>query len=119
MVSFRTKAHGGIIAFIGYLLSPLSWWNDLVVNIPIAYVIALGAGFFSSNFFLPTLILAYWGTNILGFILIHYGTLKMTGKQAMTKKELAFNIVLSLVYTAIMVFLVQTGILRFPGGYFK
>ena len=28
---------GGILAVIGWVLSPLTWWNDLLVTIPIAY----------------------------------------------------------------------------------
>lgn len=28
---------GGLITAVGYVLSPLSFWNDMLVNIPLAY----------------------------------------------------------------------------------
>ena len=28
------RVAGGFLGFIGYMLSPLSWWNDLFVNVP-------------------------------------------------------------------------------------
>ena len=37
---YKQKITGGIIGTVGYLLSPLSWWNDLYFNIPIAYATA-------------------------------------------------------------------------------
>jgi len=38
-ISFTQMKHkprikGGIIVFIGFMLSPLPWWNDLFVNVP-------------------------------------------------------------------------------------
>ena len=35
-MSWKRKAYGGLLGFIGFLLSPLSWWNDLFVNVPLA-----------------------------------------------------------------------------------
>ncbi len=37
----KSHFYVGIVAVIGYLLSPLSWWNDLFVNVPLAYLFAL------------------------------------------------------------------------------
>ncbi|MFS8793456.1 MULTISPECIES: hypothetical protein [unclassified Synechococcus] len=31
------KLRGGILLILGFMLSPLSWWNDLFFNLPIAY----------------------------------------------------------------------------------
>jgi hypothetical protein len=33
----KKKIVGAVVAALGFVLSPLSWWNDLFVNIPIAY----------------------------------------------------------------------------------
>jgi len=52
----RRKIKGGILVILGYILSPLSWWNDLFKKL-----------------FLPAIIIGYWITNIIGFILMHYG----------------------------------------------
>ncbi len=64
---------GGLIAGVGYILSPLSWWNDLVVNVPLALAMAsllrrlagvdLEKGFAAS----------YWLTNSLGLVLMVLG----------------------------------------------
>ena len=35
-MSWKHKLQGGTLVFIGFLLSPLSWWNDLFVNVPLA-----------------------------------------------------------------------------------
>ena len=40
-MSLGRKIKGGVVAMIGFLLSPLSWWNDAFVNIPIAYGIGV------------------------------------------------------------------------------
>lgn len=60
----KRKVKGGILVTIGFILSPLSWWNDLLVNIPLAYVFAFPFGFISKDFFFLMIILGYWITNI-------------------------------------------------------
>lgn len=32
---WRFRLRGSTVAFAGYLLSPLSWWNDLFVKMPL------------------------------------------------------------------------------------
>lgn len=107
-----------MLATIGYLLSPLSWWNDLLVKIPIAYVFATMAGFVSRQWFLPALILGYWLTNILGFVLLHIGAEEiLTGEDTpYTKRDLARDLLLSVGYTLGIVVLVHIGWLTFPEG---
>src|SRR5438105_1453125 len=55
LMSWKTKTAGGIMTFIGFMLSPLSWWNDLFVNIPIAWVFAWFASIFYKPAFYPAL----------------------------------------------------------------
>lgn len=123
-LSFMRRTSWGTLAVVGYLLSPLSWWNDVWVNIPIAYAAANLSQVINSRLFLPTFIAAYWVTNILGLILMHTGV-----RGAATEKIPAFScqrqirpggnrarvlrwLAISLGYTALMVALVQWGILR-------
>ncbi len=56
-----TKSHlyTGIVAVVGYLLSPLSWWNDLFVNVPLAYLFALPFSQLHVQLYLPAFVLAY------------------------------------------------------------
>ena len=67
---------GSALAFIGFILSPLSWWNDLLVNVPIAYAFSYPFSLVSKSLYLPSFILGYWITNILGFVLMHKGVVE-------------------------------------------
>ena len=112
---------GSILFVIGYLLSPLSFWNDLFVNIPIAYAFGFLIGLISSKLFLPAMILGYWITNLAGFLMMHYGALEVLNKADLAKRrrDLIINIAISVVYTAAIFLLVKMGWLKFPLEYFK
>jgi hypothetical protein len=64
----------GILAVIGYLLSPLSWWNDPFINLPLAWVFASLVSLASHRLFAPAMILGYWLTNITGLLMMARGT---------------------------------------------
>lgn len=117
----KHKLKGGILATIGYILSPLSWWNDLVINIPIAYAFAFPFGFISRSLFFPMMIFGYWITNIVGFILMHHGVTNLVSKEQSkyTKKEVAKDIFISILYTLVVVIFVKMGWLKFPLEYFE
>jgi len=112
----RRKIKGGVLATIGYLLSPLSFWNDLFINFPIAYAMAIPFSLISQNFFLPAFVGAYWVTNVVGFILMHKGAQqiisKKGGKAHYTKKGLLQDIAISIIYTVIVIVLVLMGIIE-------
>lgn len=109
------------MATIGYLLSPFSWWNDAVINIPIAYLIATFLGLFAKHLFYVFLVAGYWFTNILGLVLMHKGAKNLLGNDQKTsfRSMVIKDLVLSVVYTFIMVLLIKFGFLRFPADYFK
>lgn len=77
----RAHVEGGFISLIGFWLSPLSWWNDIFVNVPLALGLTYSTWFFFSlgHIYLSQLILIisfiiwYFITNVLGFILLHHG----------------------------------------------
>src|ERR1035441_2697793 len=73
----KRKVSGGTLAFIGYMLSPLSWWNDLFVNWPLALAFAWVISWFWKPAFTASLILGYWLTNILGLVLMQKGGAKI------------------------------------------
>jgi hypothetical protein len=70
------KITGGFLATLGFLLSPLSWWNDVLLNLPLAYAFGFLFSLLSEKLFLPTMVVGYWLTNILGFILMHRGLIR-------------------------------------------
>jgi len=110
---------GGALFVIGYLLSPLSFWNDLFFNIPIAYGVGFLFGLISSKLFLPVMIAAYWLTNLAGFLMMHYGALRAFDKLDKRKrtKRLIINLIASLVYTGALVAAVKLGWLKVPSDY--
>lgn len=115
----RQRLRGSLIAAVGFMLSPLSWWNDLLVNIPLAYAFALVVGVFARQLFVPALIVGYWLTNVLGFVLLHVGGVEaVTGERhPYGRRQLARDFLLSVGYTVIIVILVSTGLLTFPSEY--
>jgi hypothetical protein len=117
----KNRIRGGVLATFGYLLSPVSWWNDLFVNIPLAYAFAALVGLVSEDLFLPAMVAGYWITNILGFVLMHRGikesVFKRTGA-GYSKRELVSDLAVSAVYTIVVVVLVAVGFLRLPAEYF-
>ena len=110
------KLYGGILGAIGFLLSPLSWWNDLFVNFPIAYVCACAVNLLFKGAFLGAFIVSYWLTNVLGFVLLQKG-LENTLKDDSEKKKYSWknflrDALLSLVYTLLIVILVKLRIIK-------
>jgi hypothetical protein len=120
-VNWKRKTGGGVLAFIGYMLSPLSWWNDAFVNIPIAWVFAWLVSLFYKPAFAFSLVIGYWLTNVAGFVLLHKGAQKIltaTGKKY-ARRELLKDIGISLVYTLLIVVLVKYKVIAPFGDYFK
>ncbi|WP_416840642.1 hypothetical protein [Haloferax sp. DFSO52] len=110
------RVKGGFLAVVGFILSPLSWWNDLVVNLPLAYAFGVGVALISRDWFLPGVIAGYWLTNVVGFILLHKGAIDVISGEAKpyTTHSLAKDFVISIGYTGLVVVLVVFGILTVP-----
>lgn len=117
----KRRLKGGILATIGFILSPLSWWNDIFINLPIAYAFGFIFGLISKELFTPFLILGYWISNIVGMILLHQGFVEVTSKEKhrYTRKQLLKDLGISLMYTLLIVLLVYFRVLKFPTEYFK
>lgn len=107
---------GSALVVIGYLLSPLCWWNDLVINLPLA----LGFGYLFSRPFPDALVpltgLGYWLTNVIGFVLMQQGAVTALQKagQGSSRQSLRNGLVTSTVYTVAIVALIQLHILEMP-----
>jgi len=112
-MAWRRKLTGGVLAGIGFMLSPLSWWNDLFVNLPLALAFAWVISWFYKPAFEVSVVVGYWLTNVLGFILMHKGAQKMISQQSQpySRRALARDIGVSLLYTALIVILLKLKIL--------
>lgn len=113
------KIKGGVLITIGFILSPLSWWNDLFINLPIAYFFGYLVANIKPSLFLPTIIFTYWLTNIIGIILMHHGFKNIFNKQNLknNKKEYIKNILFSLAYTVLIVVLIKFNWLKLPENF--
>ena len=119
-MAWNRKISGGFLATIGFLLSPLSWWNDAFVNIPLALLFAWLVSFLYKPAFTISLIIGYWLTNVLGFVLMHKGARQMISKEPSrsTGRELLTDLTVALIYTVAIMVLVKLGVLRPFTGYF-
>lgn len=118
---WKRRIAGGFVAFVGYMLSPLSWWNDAFVNIPLALVFAWGVSFFYKPAFDAGVVIGYWLTNVLGFVLMQKGaqTALSDKPEKYSRRDLAKDLVVSLLYTALIVLLIRFGVLKPFENYFK
>jgi hypothetical protein len=116
----KRKIKGGIMAVAGFMLSPLSWWNDLFVNVPLAIAFALVVSLFYRPAFDACVVLGYWLTNVLGFVLMHKGAQKMLTDSARkySRRDLVRDLGVSLLYTALIVALIKFGVLKPIQSYF-
>lgn len=107
---------GGTLMVVGYLLSPLCWWNDLIINLPLA----LGFGYLASRPFPDALVpmtgVGYWLTNVVGFVLMQQGAVTALQKDGAESKgqSLRNGLITSTVYTVAIVVLIQFHILELP-----
>ncbi len=108
---------GGFLLAIGYLLSPLCWWNDLFFNLPVAYFFGYVCSWISPNLLIPGSIAGYWLSNIVGILLMQAGVVEVFQEQPQErnfKKELLTGVASSTVYTLLILVLLQFKILDAP-----
>ena len=120
-MAWKRRVTGGILAFVGYMLSPLSWWNDLFVNVPLALLFAWVISFFYKPAFEVSLISGYWLTNVLGFVLMQKGGEKIFAREdkAYSRRALLRDVGISLAYTGLIVLLLQWKVLKPFASYFE
>jgi len=103
----------GILAVIGYLLSPLSWWNDPFINLPLAWLFASLVSLASHRLFAPAMVLGYWLTNIAGLLLMARGTAGLAANPKATgKRQLILSLLAATGYTLVIVLLYAVGLLK-------
>ena len=126
-MAWKRKITGSILGVVGFMLSPLSWWNDAVVNLPLALLFAWIVGLIyrpaaepNSPSFDAAVILGYWLTNVLGFVLMHKGAGKLISaeEKKYSRRALLRDIGVSLLYTALIVVLIKLGVLKPIQNYF-
>ena len=100
------------VFFIGWLLSPFTFWNDAFVNVPIAYLCAtLLIRVIKADFLLLVLVF-YWISNGAGVLMMY-----LSGKAIIKDKKdriraLSNFLITATVYTILIIFLHRIGILK-------
>ena len=94
------------------MLSPLTFWNDVFVNIPISYLCASLAMRFIKADFLFLVLIFYWLSNGFGILMMY-----LSGKSIMQDKSTRLNtlktlLVTIIIYSMIIVILGKTGVLK-------
>ena len=108
-----------LLFFIGWLLSPFTWWNDAFVNIPLSYLIA-NLLFYTTHLPFKWLIIgSYWFTNALGlFFMYFYGeSLILSSNNKM--KAAIYMVVSVIIFSAITTYLNKQGKLLPLGVFFE
>jgi hypothetical protein len=108
----RRRFWAWLVLAVGYLLSPVSWWNDAFVNIPIAYLLACAAALVHPRLFAPAMLVGYWLTNVAGLVMLHFGAARLAGAR---RSRLWVQLLVATAYTVLIAVLLATGILRPPG----
>jgi len=109
------KTRGSFLFILGFILSPLSWWNDIFINIPLSYIFSFPFSLISEKLFLPSFVFGYFLTNLLGFLLMHIGVNDY--KYIKYKKNLKKDILIALGYTLLIILLVLIGVIKAPTEY--
>ncbi|MBD2022049.1 hypothetical protein H6F43_17870 [Leptolyngbya sp. FACHB-36] len=103
------RLRGGLLLLLGYLLSPLCWWNDLVFNLPIAYGFGYLCSLLSPKLLVPGAIAGYWISNIVGVVMMQFGAMDVIQNQSSrnSRKDLITGLLSSTAYTVLIVALIQ------------
>jgi hypothetical protein len=102
MLPFAKRATIGIV---GFILSPLSWWNDVFVNFPLAFGFAWATGKLINLFtvvhswlFVGLFTFGYFLTNLTGFLMLHFSIFyTKEGRKSSPKQQALVSLCYSLV----------------------
>jgi len=97
----------GAMGVIGFILSPLSWWNDFFVNFPLAFGFAWITGKMINMFrpvyewlFVYLFVFGYFLSNLAGFLMLHYSIFHRKNKQKHSFKK---QLLISFIYSAVII----------------
>lgn len=101
-----------MLVAVGYALSPLSWWNDALVNLPLAWLLASAFTRVVPLAFDTMILGCYWLTNLAGFLLMYAGGKKFSRRSEWRRRDTVIFLVLSTIYTVAIYFLAHWRIVR-------
>jgi len=98
------------------MLSPLSWWNDLFFNLPIALIFGYGASWINSSWFVPGTVIGYWLSNVVGIVMMQFGAGEILSREENRnlKRDLLLGLGGATLYTLVVAALVYLKVLKVP-----
>lgn len=101
---------------LGWLLSPLCWWNDLLINLPLAVGFGRLVSLFHPGWLVTGLVGGYWLSNLVGLLLMQNGALALVAEDRKPQRgrELLWGLLTSSLYTLAIVAAVRLGWLTLP-----
>lgn len=98
------------------MLSPLSWWNDLFFNFPIAYGFAYLFNWMFVDAFIILTVIGYWLSNIIGILMMQWGTFDLffEERQSNFKRDMLLGLAGSTIYTIVVVVLLYLNVIETP-----
>ena len=120
-MGWKAKAQGGVLAFIGFILSPLSWWNDAFVNLPLAVAFGWLVALVYRPAFEAAVVVGYWLTNVAGLVMMQKGVARTLGHEAKayTGRAFARDVAISVGYTVLIVVLLRLKVFQPLHDYFR
>lgn len=105
-----------VLVGLGWLLSPLCWWNDLLINLPLALGFARLVSLLNPAWLLPGLVSGYWLSNVAGLLLMQNGALALVpeGRRPQGSRDLLWGLLTSSLYTLAIVGAAKLGWLALP-----
>lgn len=107
------------ILYIGWLLSPFTWWNDAFVNIPISYIAANIIYYLTGIKFYLLVIGFYWATNLIGILLMYIGGRGIVVNSMHKLRSIIIIVIYVAIYSAGMIYLDKQGKLLPIKAYFE
>ncbi len=94
---------------IGWLLSPLTPWNDAILNIPLAYVMASLIQRILPDTFAVSFFLSYWLTNLAGILMVIFSGHKLIKERPFQVRTFSRIWIWSFVFSGLVLLLIWRG----------
>lgn len=93
----------------GWLLSPLTTWNDVLINIPLAYIMARAVKTRMPLDMAVLTVIFYWVTNIAGLGMMYFSARRIAAESKIPRKNLLSIIVPIIIYSIIIIMIDRWG----------
>ena len=102
---------GAAVFTVGFILSPLTWWNDVAVNLPIAWILA---SFLPDTWFRPAFVVCYWVTNIAGLMMMYCtkNIVRRRPPEPLSSRTIGKFLLVTTLFTILSLLLMHLGIIR-------